>query len=169
MLAYLRPIRGPEAGGGNVVYLAPATLSDPGPERVSAGVCAPAGAQDFTLRAGGAPRAESGARRSGAEPAWGPKPQAEPRRGPPPTPPPARARAARRAPEPEPSGGAETAAAPVGCGDRAPGAAEPAPGARSPAPSQSVPSRCRPSRDPGRGTSSFPTGSVRTACAPEAG
>ena len=49
--------------------------------QVSAGVCAPAGAQDFTLRAGGAPRAESGARRSGAEPAWGPKPQAEPRRG----------------------------------------------------------------------------------------
>lgn len=35
------------------------------------------------LRAGGAPRAEPRARRSGAEPARGPKPQAEPRRGPP--------------------------------------------------------------------------------------
>lgn len=101
------------------------------------GVCAPAGAQGFTLRMGGAPRAEPRARCSGAEPARGPKPQAEPRRGPPPTPPPARARAACGAQAPESSRGAvTTAAAPVGCGDRAPGAAEPAPSALSPAPSR---------------------------------
>lgn len=100
------------------------------------GVCPSGGCPGFTLRAGGAPRVEPQARCSGAEPARGPKPQAEPRRGPPPTPPPARARAARRAPEPEPSSGAETAAAPVGCGDRAPGAAEPEPSTLSPAPSR---------------------------------
>jgi hypothetical protein len=60
----------------------------------------PAGARALSLLAGGAPRAEPRARRSGAEPARGPEPQAEPRRGPPPTPPPARARAARRARSP---------------------------------------------------------------------
>lgn len=107
-----------------------------GRPQVSVGVYAPAGAEVFSLRAGGAPRAEPRARRSGAEPARSPKPQAETRRGPPPTPPPARARAARGVPEPETSGGAETAVAPVGCRDRDPEAAEPAPSASSLAPSR---------------------------------
>lgn len=82
-----------------------------------------------------------------------PEPQAEPRRGPPPTPPPARARAARRAREPKPSSGAETAAAPVGCGDRAPGAAEPAPAAPSPAPSRARVALQPPTPGRGPGTS----------------
>lgn len=70
------------------------------------GVRAPPGAEVLSLRAGGAPRADPRARRSGAEPARGPEPQAEPggarpRPRPQPEPaPPAESGSPRRAAEP---------------------------------------------------------------------
>lgn len=139
---WLSVARRPQVGVGVPQHMPVSTCVCPCPRgrlsvtecrRASVGVCSPAGAEVFSLSAGGAPRAEPKARRSGAEPARGPKPQADPRRGPPPTPPPALARASCGAPEPELSRGAETAAAPVGCRDRAPGAAETALSAVSPA------------------------------------
>lgn len=115
----------------------------------------PAGAGQLSSRAGRAQRhvRSPGRVALGRSQPGAPEPQAEPRRGPPPTPPPARARAARRAREPEPSGGAETAAAPVRCGDRAPGAAEPAPAAPSPAPSRARVALQPPTPGRGPGTS----------------
>lgn len=77
---------------------------------------------------GGASPGPQAPGRAQAGPAPDPAPSTSPRR---PRSPGAGAQA------PEPSRGAETtAAAPVGCGDRAPGAAEPAPSALSPAPSR---------------------------------